>query len=91
MRVSRGTELLCPERGDSVGDFFLEDFDEFFVLVDDFLLSFNLYGDLGLEIGDFGCWMLHLRCPIGRFLPALSRVGGTWLANRKSSIENRKL
>jgi len=37
---------LSPEGGDGVGDFVLEDFDEFFVFVNDFLLGFDLRDDL---------------------------------------------
>ena len=34
--------ILCPEGGNCGGDFLLEDFDEFLVSVDDFLLGFDL-------------------------------------------------
>ena len=54
--------ILCPEKGNGVGDFVLEDFDEFFVFVKDFLLGFDLgealllitgyadYMDLGIRV-----------------------------------------
>ena len=44
--------ILCPEKGNRVRDFVLEDFDEFFVFVDDFLPGFDL-GDALLLIADY--------------------------------------
>jgi hypothetical protein len=44
--------ILCPEGGNCGGDFLLEDFDEFLVSVDDFLLGFDL-GDALLLITDY--------------------------------------
>jgi len=40
IRLRRG--ILGPEGGNGGGDFLLEDFDEFLVSVDDFLLGFDL-------------------------------------------------
>ena len=41
-----GGGSLAPQGGNGLTDFFLEDFDEFFVFVEDFLLGLDLSDDL---------------------------------------------